>query len=252
MKHEYFSGNNPKDLDVNMFLKEALLMKDFHHNNVMELIGICLGVDKLPLVVLPFMRKGDVLSYIRDVNNQPTVKELVVFGVDIANGMHYLSQLKFIHRDLAARNCMIDDNMRVKVADFGLSRDVYEKEYYSSCDKKAQLPVKWMSPESLEFGLFTHKSDVWSFGVVLWELLTRGVNPYPTVDNWDILRYLKAGRRLYKPDFCPDEMYRIMQQCWNWNPDERPLFGDLTIKIPELLRNLERASEKRKQLETSY
>ncbi|XP_053377597.1 hepatocyte growth factor receptor-like isoform X2 [Mercenaria mercenaria] len=243
--------NNPKDLDVNMFLKEALLMKDFHHKNVMELIGICLGVDKLPLVVLPFMRKGDVLSYIRDVNNQPTVKELVVFGVDIANGMHYLSQLKFIHRDLAARNCMIDDNMRVKVADFGLTRDVYEKEYYSSCDKKAQLPVKWMSPESLEFGLFTHKSDVWSFGVVLWELLTRGVNPYPTVDNWDILRYLKEGRKLNKPDFCPNEMYRIMQQCWNWDPEERPLFGDLTIKIPELLRKLERASEKRKQLETS-
>ncbi|KAL4225932.1 hypothetical protein ACF0H5_013920 [Mactra antiquata] len=242
------SGNKPREMDIKAFMKEALIMKDFSHRNVMELVGICLGIEKLPLVVLPFMRMGDVLTYIRNVENIPTVKDLVVFGVDIANGMYYLSQLKFIHRDLAARNCMIDEDMTVKVADFGLSRDIYEKEYYSSCDKKAQLPVKWMSPESLEFGLFTSKSDVWSFGVVLWELLTRGVNPYPTVNNWDILRFLKEERRLSKPDFCPEEMYGIMKSCWQWNPDNRPTFGDLTISIPDLLRRLERASERRKRL----
>ncbi|WAR25287.1 MET-like protein [Mya arenaria] len=243
--------NNPQDLDVQMFVKEALIMKDFQHRNVMTLIGICFGIERLPLVVLPFLENGDLLTYIRDVNREPTVRDLTVFSVDIVSGMEYLAQLKFVHRDLAARNCMVGDDMTVRVSDFGLSRDVYEKEYYSTRDKTTKLPVKWMSPESLEFGHFSSKSDVWSFGVTLWELLTRGMCPYPAVDNWDMMRFLKDGRRLEKPDFCPEEMYQIMFRCWSWEPEERPTFTELAKNIPELLRRLERASEKRRRLESN-
>ncbi|XP_056000781.1 plexin A3-like isoform X2 [Ostrea edulis] len=173
--------NNPREIDINQFIDEALRMKDFHHPNVLTLTGICFNYDAMPLVILPYMSHGDLLSYIRNEDNNPTIKDLILFAVDIAKGMEYLSLLKVVHRDLACRNCMLNEEYRAIVADFGLSRDIYERDYYSSDNKKSKLPVKWMAPESLEKGTYSSKSDVWSFGVVLWELMTRGVNPYPEV-----------------------------------------------------------------------
>ncbi|BFZ14638.1 hypothetical protein BsWGS_17677 [Bradybaena similaris] len=231
--------NNPRDIEYQSFLQEALRMKDFNNPNVLTLIGVCLGLDAMPLVVLPFMKHGDLLTYIRDEKNQPTIKDLILFGIDIAKGMDYLSSLKFVHRDLAARNCMLDEEFHVRVADFGLARDIYEKEYYSSANKKAKLPVKWMAIESLEKGTYSPKSDVWSFGVVLWELMTRGLMPYPEVDNWDIIRYLKAGRRMPHPNYCPDPLYEIMLQCWHANPAERPTFSQLAHSITTMVEQIE-------------
>ncbi|KAI7795236.1 macrophage-stimulating protein receptor [Triplophysa rosa] len=252
--HGYFTDHNNREIhcavkslnritdveEVEQFLKEGILMKGFHHSNVLSLLGILLPEEGLPLVVLPYMKHGDLRHFIRCEKRNPTVKDLIGFGLQVAKGMEYLAQKKFVHRDLAARNCMLDESYTVKVADFGMARDVLEKEYYSVQDhRKAKLPVKWMAIESLQTQKFTTKSDVWSFGVLMWEMLTRGASPYPEVDPYDVTHYLLKGRRLPQPQYCPDPLYTIMLQCWDPDPDKRPTFSTLVSAVMSILSSLE-------------
>lgn len=225
-------------MNIDSFLKEGLIMKKFRHKNVLSLIGICFEEDGSPMVVLPLMQNRDLLSYIRDSNNHPKVKQLMIFGIDVAKGMEYLASNNYVHRDLAARNCVLDNDLCVKIADFGLSRHLYDNTYYRT-NKFCKLPVRWMAPECLEKGIYTDKTDVWSYGVLVWELLTRGVIPYPHLENAEILYHLKKGRRLDQPKYCPHALYLILLKCWSEEPNERLDFVELIYEINEIIIKLE-------------
>ncbi len=147
--------------------------------------------------------------------------------------MDYLSKQRYVHRNLAARNCLLDSNLFVKIANFGLSLDIFETGYIA-----CKLPIKWLAPESIEKLIFNSKTDVWSYGVLVWELFTRGITPYPQIDNNYIFHHLKQGNRLPKPQCCSKSMYVFLSKCWSENPKSRPSFATLIERIEYVIDNL--------------
>jgi len=162
-----------------------------------------------------------------------TTQQLFSFAWQIARGMNHLAEKDFVHRDLAARNILVGHDNRVKVSDFGLMRQIYEDVYTAKKTKK--LPVKWMAPESIHDGVFTIKSDVWSYGVLLWEMATMGGVPYPTMSSAELCRAIKTGYRLERPDMCCDEVYELMTECWRENPTTRPSFSELIGRVEAIM-----------------
>ncbi|XP_020784265.1 tyrosine-protein kinase receptor UFO [Boleophthalmus pectinirostris] len=229
------------------FLREAACMKEFDHPNVMRLLGVCLQTVESegypsPVVILPYMKHGDLHSYLlySRLGDCPVYlpsQMLVKFMTDIARGMEYLSNKNFIHRDLAARNCMLNENMNVCVADFGLSKKIYNGDYYRQ-GRISKMPVKWIAIESLADRVYTTKSDVWSFGVTMWEIATRGQTPYPGVENSEIYDYLRQGNRLKQPPDCLDSIYTLMFSCWLLSPKDRPSFETLRCELEKALDDL--------------
>uniref|UniRef100_A0A8C9T4A1 receptor protein-tyrosine kinase n=1 Tax=Scleropages formosus TaxID=113540 RepID=A0A8C9T4A1_SCLFO len=229
------------------FLREAACMKDFDHPNIMRLLGVCLQTVEgegypSPVVILPYMKHGDLHSYLlySRLGDCPVflpTQMLVKFMTDIARGMEYLSSKNFIHRDLAARNCMLNENMTVCVADFGLSKKIYNGDYYRQ-GRISKMPVKWIAIESLADRVYTSKSDVWSFGVTMWEIATRGQTPYPGVENSEIYDYLRQGNRLKQPPDCLDSIYALMFSCWLLSPKDRPGFEFLRCELEKTLEEL--------------
>ncbi|XP_038054123.1 hepatocyte growth factor receptor-like [Patiria miniata] len=217
------------------FLDEGFIMTRFDHVNVMGLLGLTFDTDNNPLLVLPFMANGDLKKFmIKKKKSMPT-SLLLRFASHVALGMSYLAQHKFVHRDLAARNCMVDGDLLVKIADFGLSRDVQESDYYTSGDAQAKLPIKWMAPESMERRVYNARTDAWSYGVVLWEIFSRGERPYPGVANKDVFDILRSGQRMDAPKDCPPQVYRIMERCWQDNPKSRCTFSQIVNELDDLL-----------------
>lgn len=221
--------------DKQEFLHEASVMKSFDTHHVVKLIGVVtrsLNVSS-PLVIMELMTRGDLKTFLRqsrDSSTSITCAELYRMAIQIADGMAYLSAKKYIHRDLAARNCMVSADHTVKIGDFGMARDIYFNDYYRK-ETKGLLPVRWMAPESLKDGVFTSDSDAWSYGVVLWEMMTLAEQPYQGLANEQVFQYVTAHGTLQRPSGCPDIIWDIMNGCWNWRPTARPLFTDIVVSL---------------------
>ncbi|XP_055518572.1 tyrosine-protein kinase Fes/Fps [Leucoraja erinacea] len=207
----------------NKFLMEARILKQYEHPNIVRLIGVC--TQKQPIyIVMELVQGGDFVSFLRHEDNRLVTKDLIKMAEHAAAGMGYLEGKHCIHRDLAARNCLVTEKNVLKISDFGMSREE-EDGVYSSTGGMKQIPIKWTAPEALNYGRFTTESDVWSYGVLLWETFTLGSTPYPHMTNQQTREEVEQGYRMNCPDSCPDEIYSIMCRCWQYDPKKRPSFS---------------------------
>ena len=213
------------------FAKEAWICAQFDHENVIKLLGVCTnGAEKC--MIFEYMELGGLDGLLRksspsspDYNPQDThlltPYQFLNVSIQLARGLVYLSSLNFVHRDIASRNCLVDSSYTAKIADFGLSRNIGGQNYYRVGSGKNLLPIRWMPPEAIFFSTFTLKSDVWSFGVLLWEIYTYGRLPYGGLTNHEVIDSIRGARVLDKPDLCPLGVYDIMRTCWNQVPAKR-------------------------------
>ncbi|MGH0160282.1 UNVERIFIED_CONTAM: hypothetical protein FKN15_053118 [Acipenser sinensis] len=194
------------------FIEEAKVMMKLRHPHLVQLYGV--STKQRPIyIVTEFLSNGCLLSYLRETLKRPQPIQLLEMCKDVSEGMAYLESQQYIHRDLAARNCLVDDYGTIKVTDFGLSRYVLDDEYTSSAGTK--FPVRWSPPEVLLYCKFSSKSDIWAFGVLMWEIYTLGKVPFERFNNTEIIDKLMAGYRLYRPQQASEKVYRIMQDCWH-------------------------------------
>nr|XP_021155065.1 tyrosine-protein kinase Fes/Fps isoform X2 [Columba livia] len=207
------------------FLQEARILKQYNHPNIVRLIGVC--TQKQPIyIVMELVQGGDFLSFLRSEGPHLRVKELIKMTENAAAGMEYLESKHCIHRDLAARNCLVTEKNALKISDFGMSREE-EDGIYASTGGMKQIPVKWTAPEALNYGRYSSESDVWSFGILLWEAFSLGAVPYANLSNQQTREAVEQGVRLDRPEQCPEEVYQLMQRCWEYDPRKRPSFSTL-------------------------
>ncbi|XP_043566391.1 protein-tyrosine kinase 6-like isoform X1 [Chiloscyllium plagiosum] len=206
------------------FQAETQVMKRLHHPYIMSLYAVCTTTDPY-YIVTELMKNGSLLNYLRSKEGSYlNMDQLLDMTVQVAEGMSYLESQNYIHRDLAARNVLVGENCICKIADFGLARLVKEDVYVS---QSTTIPYKWTAPEAVEFGHFSVKSDVWSFGVLLYETVTRGKTPYPGMNNQEVVSMVSKDYRMPCPEECPRKLYEIMLQCWNRKAQNRPSFKAL-------------------------
>lgn len=220
------------------------------HTNIINLLGACTKgkADRL-LVILEYAPHGSLVKFLKGkreiyeptwaktINNPElefTIAYLVAYAYQICRGMEFLASRKCVHRDLAARNVLVGEDYVIKVADFGLARDIYKSDVYVKSGGGV-LPIKWMALESLFQKEYSEKSDVWSFGICLWEIFTLGGSPYPGIPTEELLDFLTEGYRMPKPENCPLEIYEIMTDCWQVEPQRRPTFAELSERIGKII-----------------
>ncbi|GFS27667.1 tyrosine-protein kinase [Elysia marginata] len=206
------------------FLGEARVMQQLKNDYIVELKGIC--YDKCLMLVEEFLPMGSMLDFLEEHPEKVRVeRELYVWAAQIAKGMMYLESKRLVHRDLAARNILLASLQKVKISDFGLSRAMgTDKEYYKA-SKGGRWPIKWYAPESVCYGHFSRASDVWSYGVTLWEMFSYGAAPFEEMTGVEVIKFIEDGNRLAQPQKCPDVVYTTMLRCWSWEPADRPTFS---------------------------
>uniref|UniRef100_T1JCR9 receptor protein-tyrosine kinase n=1 Tax=Strigamia maritima TaxID=126957 RepID=T1JCR9_STRMM len=229
-----------EEFQAKELIQEAKLLTTLKHQHIVCFYGLVKMEEKL-LMLFEFMDQGDLNTYLRNHSpNNPeneteaSLKQLTNMAWQIASGGQYLASQHFIHRDLATRNCLVNKKLTVKIGDFGMSRDVYTSDYYK-VGGQTLLPVRWMPPEALLYRRFSIQSDVWSFGVVLWEIFTFGQQPWYCYTNHEAVQQIINGRLLPSPRNTPDELYRIMLNCWHQQPNERITMKEIQRKLNHLI-----------------
>ncbi|XP_054474094.1 tyrosine-protein kinase SRK2 [Anoplopoma fimbria] len=224
----------PGTMDAEDFLREAQIMKRLRHPKLIQLYAVCTMKEPI-YIITELMKNGSLLEYLnKDRGNKLGISDQIEMAAQVASGMAFLELQNYIHRDLAARNVLVGDNNICKVADFGLAR-VFMKEDENVYEAKegTKFPVKWTAPEAIHDNKFSIKSDVWSFGILLYEIMTFGQMPYPAMSNYQVVQKLPTGYRMPCPPNCPKIMYDIMMDCWKENEQDRPTFETLKWKLED-------------------
>ncbi|KAK3532460.1 hypothetical protein QTP86_018448, partial [Hemibagrus guttatus] len=227
------------------FLQEALTMRQFDHPHIVKLIGV---ITENPVwIIMELCTLGELRSFLQVRKYNLDLASLILYAHQLSTALAYLESKRFVHRDIAARNVLVSSADCVKLGDFGLSRYMEDSSYYKA--SKGKLPIKWMAPESINFRRFTSASDVWMFGVCMWEILMYGIKPFQGVKNNDVIGRIENGERLAMPPNCPPTLYSLMTKCWAYDPGKRPRFTELKTQLSTILEEEKAQQEERMRME---